>query len=143
MNRDELRELLARQMALDDGRNPDAPVVWTVLDGERNVTEYVWHQYLRKADSTFIALNSAGLAVVPVEPTEQMSRQGVLALVSEIEKLIDGAPDHADIAMTMRSSRETDACYKAYVEAGRIDKEPDSIKHGGRGPYGKRGRSKV
>ena len=65
-----------------------------------------------------------GFALVPIEPTQDMQVAGLQALVLEIEKRLKPFDERDDqfacgwrTGSVSRSSMETDACYKAMLEA--------------------------
>ena len=74
---DEIVELLAREMAVQNGLNPDE-LVTTFSRGGPNPEKSAWKCYEHFARAALSALHEAGYRVVPNEPTDEMLRQGAM-----------------------------------------------------------------
>ncbi len=107
-DRDALVELVARAMAIANGKDPDAPA-WIRYPGGH--TEGIcWRdQYAKKARATLTAMEAAGCVVVPVEATDEMSMDGVVAYGDSLSAITGNPTD------SVCSSRDTGAAYCAML----------------------------
>lgn len=72
MTRDEILETMARAIAASQGHYPDEMAPAAVICGKQNQLLPWWRAFEEEAAAALTALEAKGVAVVPVEPAQQM-----------------------------------------------------------------------
>ena len=106
MTRDELIETMARAICIESGYEPDSADHETLPDNESIDGWRNWFGFKSESMAALTAIETAGLAIVPVEATNAMICAGVS------ERHIRRVP--------FAWNKATVSVYRAMIEAGRI-----------------------